>query len=242
MSGILDIQSFGEHAILVRWEAFISEIVTAEIVQFQKLVTLKFSSEIIETVPTYNELAIYLKPQVTISEFIIKLKALKNKPFSKTSEGAKRLVTIPVCYDSDYSEDIAFVAATNELTEAEVVKIHSETRYTVHFLGFLPGFPYLGGMDERIATPRRETPRTKVPKGAVAVGGKQTGIYSMNSPGGWHIIGRTPLELFSVANNPPTLLMAGDSVQFKQISKEGFLHIENEITRGTYQLKITMHD
>jgi KipI family sensor histidine kinase inhibitor len=106
------------------------------------------------------------------------------------------------------------VSAGAGLTAEEVVAIHSSTEYVVHMIGFMPGFPYLGGLDERLVTPRRTTPRTRVPAGSVAIGGKQTGIYPSTSPGGWNIIGRTSVRMFDVDKNPPSLLQPGDRVRF----------------------------
>lgn len=125
-----------------------------------------------------------------------------------------RLVEIPVVYGGEYGPDLEGVAALTGHTPDEVVAIHSGAEYLVYFLGFSPGFPYLGGMPESIAAPRLETPRRRVPAGSVAIGGRQTGVYPMASPGGWRIIGRTPLRLFDLAADPPVLLQMGDRVRF----------------------------
>lgn len=125
-----------------------------------------------------------------------------------------RLVEIPVHYGGESGPDLADVAAHNGLTPERVIQIHSSAEYLVFFLGFSPGFPYLGGMDEAIATPRLSAPRKRVPAGSVAIGGRQTGIYPVASPGGWRIIGRTPLELFRSDREPPALLAIGDRVRF----------------------------
>lgn len=129
-----------------------------------------------------------------------------------------RLVEIPVCYGGEFGPDLEEVARQNGLTPAEVVEIHSAAEYLVYMIGFAPGFPYLGGMDERIATPRRSSPRLSIPRGSVGIGGKQTGIYPIESPGGWQIIGRTPVTLFQPEADPPSLLRAGDRVRFRAIS------------------------
>ncbi|MFC7357469.1 5-oxoprolinase subunit PxpB [Jejudonia soesokkakensis] len=242
MTGSVRIQPFGEHAVIVQWEAIISEHIHAEVLQFQKWVELQFASEVLETVTSYHELAIYLKSGVNLSEFIQLLKTKKSTPYSEVSELKKRMLTIPVCYDASFAEDLSRVATINNLTEAEVINIHSEKLYTVYFIGFLPGFPYLGGMDSRLATPRLEIPRAKVAKGAVAIGGSQTGIYPQSSPGGWNVIGRTPIELFSMKNESSGILKAGDLVRFKAISIEKFQLIETEIANTTYQLKVNFHD
>jgi KipI family sensor histidine kinase inhibitor len=133
-----------------------------------------------------------------------------------------RLVEIPVCYGGEFGPDLADVARMNHLANEEVIRTHSSADYLVYFLGFAPGFPYLGGMPEAISTPRLAVPRTQVPAGSVAIGGSQTGIYPVASPGGWRIIGRTPLELFRADRDPLTLLRMGDHVCFVPISKEQF--------------------
>jgi inhibitor of KinA len=131
-------------------------------------------------------------------------------------------IEIPVCYGGEFGPDLAEVASHTGLTMAEVIERHSTAEYRVHLLGFLPGFPYLGGMDPRLATPRRDTPRTAVPAGSVGIGGAQTGIYPLESPGGWQLIGRSPVILFDPLRSPPTLLAAGDLVRFRAIDRREY--------------------
>ncbi|HST29868.1 MAG TPA: 5-oxoprolinase subunit PxpB [Chthoniobacterales bacterium] len=131
-------------------------------------------------------------------------------------------IEIPVCYDREFGFDLDDVAQSNGLDRNEVIDLHSGGDYRVHCIGFIGGFPFLGGLPTKLATPRRDTPRKEVPAGAVGIGGKQTGIYPIKSPGGWNIIGRTPLRLFDPQRNPPGLLRAGDHVRFRAISREEF--------------------
>ncbi|HEV2966356.1 MAG TPA: 5-oxoprolinase subunit PxpB, partial [Chthoniobacterales bacterium] len=131
-------------------------------------------------------------------------------------------VEIPVCYASEFAFDLDDVARRTDLEPNEVIALHSSTEYRVHCVGFTPGFPFLGGLPPKLAAPRRETPRTEIPAGSVGIGGKQTGIYPVKSPGGWNIIGRTPLRLFDPQRNPPVLVRAGDGVRFRPISREEF--------------------
>jgi inhibitor of KinA len=133
-----------------------------------------------------------------------------------------RVVDIPVCYGGRYGEDLEQLAHSHGLSPDEVAALHSSTEYHVHMLGFVPGFAYLGGLDPKLATPRRQSPRSQVPAGSVAIGGEQTGIYSLPTPGGWHLIGRTPLKLFTAEIEPPCLLNAGDTVRFVRISAREF--------------------
>jgi inhibitor of KinA len=132
------------------------------------------------------------------------------------------LIEIPVCYDREFAPDIGDVARVAGLADAEVVHRHSDAVYRVACVGFIAGFPFMSGLPSELATPRRAAPRKDVPAGSVAIGGAQTGIYPRNSPGGWNVIGRTPLRLFDVQREPPTILQAGDRVRFRKISREEF--------------------
>jgi inhibitor of KinA len=131
---------------------------------------------------------------------------------------AGRLVIVPVCYGGEWGPDLETVGVEHKLRADEVVSVHSGAEYFVSAVGFTPGFPYLGGLPECLHTPRRETPRTRVPAGSVAIGGTQTGIYPFETPGGWHLIGRTPWRLFNPHARPPTLLHVGDRVRFRPIT------------------------
>jgi len=135
---------------------------------------------------------------------------------------APRVVEIPVCYGGDLGPDLDDVARMHELSPDEVVRLHSAAEYLVYMIGFMPGFAYLGGLPERIATPRRKTPRTAVPAGTVGIGGRQTGVYPLVSPGGWNLIGRTPVKIFDIARAEPTLLGTGDRVRFRPMTRAEF--------------------
>lgn len=139
-----------------------------------------------------------------------------------------RRVEIPVCYGGEWGPDLDEVAAAHDLNGAQVIERHAGGDYLVYFLGFLPGFPYLGGLDPSLVTPRRATPRARVPAGAVGIAGAQTGVYPLETPGGWQIIGRTPLRLYDPDRQPPTLLAAGDQVRFVPITERQFEEIASE--------------
>lgn len=175
-----------------------------------------------ETVPAFASLMVTYDPLVTdydtVAAAVLKLSAAADS--GSTAETGK-LVTIPVCYGGEFGPDLPFVAQHAGLTEAEVITLHAGRDYRIYMLGFLPGFPYLGGLDERLFTPRLDTPRTAIPAGAVGIGGEQTGIYPIASPGGWQLIGRTPLKLFdSAAGALP--YAAGDRIRFQPITREEF--------------------
>jgi inhibitor of KinA len=133
-----------------------------------------------------------------------------------------RLIEIPVCYEAEFAPDLDDVAKRAGLLVREVVDLHSSAEYRVNCIGFTPGFPYLSGLPNELATPRRATPRKEIPAGSVAIGGTQTGIYSVKSPGGWNVIGRTPLRLFDPAKTPPALLRVGDRVRLRAVTREEF--------------------
>jgi inhibitor of KinA len=133
-----------------------------------------------------------------------------------------RLVEIPVCYDPEFALDIDDVAQRAAISPSEVIRLHSTAEYRVACIGFVPGFPFLAGLPKELATPRRDVPRKQIPPGSVGIGGAQTGIYPLRSPGGWNLIGRTPLRLFDPQKNPPTLLRAGERVRFRKISRDEF--------------------
>jgi inhibitor of KinA len=148
---------------------------------------------------------------------------------NKADDGAEmggRCIEIPVCYGGEYGPDLDFVASSTGMAPEEVIQIHSGGTYQVYMIGFSPGFPYLGGMSDKIAVPRRKTPRQAIPAGSVGLGGNQTGVYSLETPGGWQIIGRTPTRLFLPDENPPSLLQPGDIIKFTPISSEEFLKWE----------------
>ena len=184
----------------------------------------------VEIVPGFTTVAVFYDPirlfHLGVSfpyEWVLgKLKEMVSQ-FAGRKAGEARRVEIPVCYGGDFGPDLVEVAKHNGLTPDEVIHIHSEAEYLVYMIGFAPGFPYLGGMDKRISTPRRRSPRLAIPAGSVGIGGEQTGIYPIESPGGWQLIGRTPLALFQPDENPPSLLRAGDIVCFRPVTREEYV-------------------
>jgi len=178
---------------------------------------------LLEVVPAYCSLMVYYDPLKTdlstLMERLIALgERLEELPLPK-----RRLVEIPTVYGGVFGPDLSFVAAYHGLTEEEVIDLHTGPLYHVYLLGFTPGFAYLGDLPQKLATPRLRTPRSKVPAGSVGIGGNQTGIYPLESPGGWRIIGRTFISLFDPAKEPPTLLLPGDQVKFIRIGELDFL-------------------
>ena len=151
---------------------------------------------------------------------------LKNPP--KSEKAKPRVVNVPVCYGGEFGPDLGRVASQAKLSSEEVITRHTKAEYLVHLIGFAPGFPYLGGLPKELQTARHAKPRMAVPPGSVGIGGEQTGIYPLSTPGGWNLIGRTPLRIFRPEQNPPVLLAAGDRVKFKAITPEEFAQQEGK--------------
>jgi inhibitor of KinA len=229
------IEAFGEHAIIINWEKMIDEVLHNEVLKMNYVVTERFKDEIIETVPTYHSLAIYLKNDIETIDFIKKLEREDINKGSKIST-KKYVFTSPVCYTNKYGLDIKEVAYKNKISVKELIELHTKPLYKIYFLGFLPGFPYLGGLDSKIHTPRKILPRKIIEKGSVAIGGSQTGIYTVNSPGGWNIIGKTPLDFFTVNKPPYSLFQAGDYIKFKAVTIKEFNRILLAIKKREYKI------
>src|SRR2546421_1633664 len=188
---------------------------------------------VVELAPAYTTVALFYNPARVIDagasienvfgwiEQRIR-QALSNPGQARADRIETTLVEIPVCYEQEFGFDLEGVARHAGVHWKEVVDLHCGAEYRVHCVGFTPGFPFLGGLPSKIATPRRDVPRKEIPAGSVAIGGKQTGIYPIKSPGGWNVIGRTPLRLFDPQRNPPAVFRAGDRVRFRSITREEF--------------------
>ncbi len=193
---------------------------------------------VVELVPTYRSLALHYDPTLTgqdkLRQAILELD-LEGGGVS----GGQRVVEIPTLYGGEYGADIGFVAENAGVSESEVIRIHSGVDYLVYAMGFSPGFPYLGGLDPRLDTPRLYTPRTMIPAGSVGIAETQTGVYPVASPGGWRLIGRTPLKLFDPHSDPPTIINAGDRVRFVPLGgEEEFGRVERQVKDGIYSAVI----
>lgn len=192
---------------------------------------------VIDLIPSYRSILLNYDP---LALDFASLQAQLSDMLASVSAGepaTPRCVQIPVLYGGDGGPDLDHVANHNSLTVDEVVEIHSGPQYLVYMLGFSPGFPYLGGMDERIETPRLDTPRTIIPAGSVGIAEKQTGVYPTATPGGWQIIGLTPLNFFDPDADPPSLLEPGDLIRFVPIDRQEFDAIAEEVKQGTYQTR-----
>lgn len=184
----------------------------------------------IEAIPAYSSITVYydvmaLKKKTphhqTVYEWMRQQLEERLQQPVQQDQITERLLNIPVCYDEEFAWNIQHLATTKNISVDEVIQIHTARQYKVYMLGFLPGFAYMGEVDEKIAMPRKPQP-VNIAAGSVGIAGKQTGIYPLSSPGGWQIIGRTPLKLFDIEREEPTLLRAGDTVQFYSITKTEF--------------------
>ena len=194
---------------------------------------------VLETVPTYRSLMIHYDPLVVSRNSLIsQLRALEQQ-VGEIVLPAPVVTHIPVVYGGTHGPDLKTVATHSGYTEEEVIRIHSNPDYVIYMLGFTPGFPYLGGMDQRIAAPRLKTPRERIRGGSVGIADRQTGIYSIDSPGGWQIIGWTPVQLFQPEAVVPFLLKAGEYLRFVPVSMDDCEAVQAQIAAGTYRCRAT---
>ena len=191
---------------------------------------------VLEVVPTYRSLMVYYDPlSISYADLTSRLREIEGS-LGEGEAVASKLVEIPTLYGGGYGPDLGAVAEHNGISEEEVIGIHSGADYLIYMMGFLPGFPYLGGMSERIATPRLVTPRASIPAGSVAIAERQTGIYPVESPGGWRIIGRTPISLFDPGREPPVELEPGDYLRFVSVHESEYADVQSRMRAGSYAL------
>jgi KipI family sensor histidine kinase inhibitor len=229
--------SFGDSALIIEFSDEISLEANQKVLALNQALSKANIVGVEETVPTYRSLLIRYNPlKTTYEQLVFQIKDIEKNLNKLGVETEGRRIVVPVVYGGEYGPDIGFVAQYHGITKEMVVKIHSEREYRVYMIGFVAGFPYLGEVSDEIATPRLETPRLKVPAGSVGIAEKQTGIYPCEAPGGWRIIGRTPLKLFNPLQQPPALLRPGDIVKFKPISGSEFKTIEEAILKGELKL------
>jgi len=229
----------GDSALVIEFGNEISVDINKKIRKMMDDIKKENIDGIVELVPTYCSLLInYDVLKIDYNTLVEKLKTFLNNNL-ETAEGEEvTLVEIPTLYNDEVGPDLSYVAEHNKLSKEEVIKIHTGTDYLVYMLGFMPGFTYLGGMSEKIATPRLESPRLQIYPGSVGIAGKQTGMYPSMSPGGWRIIGRTPLKLYNPDSDTPVYISSGDYVRYVSISEEEYNDILKKVENNEYKLNI----
>ncbi len=232
----------GDEAVTVEFGDSIDDLVNRRVYAFADAVTNAQIKGVTELVPTYRSLLIqYDLVRTGCAELSRHLRELvDNLPVTIKSGAQPRIIIeVPVAYGGEFGPDLEFVAQHASLPADEVVRIHSHQPYRVYMLGFSPGFPYLGGVDQRIACPRLKTPRTRVAAGSVGIAETQTGVYPNESPGGWRIIGRTPVRLFDPIAEPPVLARPGAFIQFVPVDHGRFREISDQVQSGTYAVRVS---
>jgi len=224
---------FGDTALVVELGNAISLEANSKVLALNEAVLKAKIEGIEEIVTTYRSLLIRYNPlKTTYEQLAFHIKDIAQVLEKKSLEIEGKKIIVPVAYGGEYGPDLSYVAKHHGLSEGQVVKLHSGREYRVYMIGFVAGFPYLGEVPDEIATPRLETPRLKVPAGSVGIAEKQTGIYPCEAPGGWRVIGRTPVKIFDPQQEPPALIKPGDRVKFKPISKKEFEIIRKAVLKG----------
>ena len=222
---------------MIQFEPEISENVLQKVLSAQKILQKYLLKQDVEIITTYNSLLITYNVAINdVYSVFSDLKAhLRQAKIHHSLEST--LFHLPVCYDEKFALDLELLSAAKNLSKREIISLHSSAFYTVYFTGFLPGFLYLGGLPEELFFSRRSQPRLEVQRGAVGIGEKQTGIYPQNSPGGWNIIGNSPVPLFDPRSIPPCEIKAGDKIKFYEIDVEEHQKILEEVNRGDHRLR-----
>jgi len=225
-------------ALLVEWETKPSFILSKKLVAIKK--SLEGDSQVSRIALGYHSILIHLNKKFENKVFWSK-RIQQIQAETEEIEFTKGLHwKIPVCYEKEYAPDLLAASQALGIDSKNLIEIHSQKSYHVNFIGFLPGFLYLSGLDERLQLSRKKKPNLFVPSGSVGIGGSQTGIYPQDSPGGWHVIGKTPIALFDPRNNPPCFASAGDMISFIPIDSKSFLKIKEQIQNGHF--KLNPHD
>jgi len=243
LNKVLSYKPFGEQAILIEWAQYIDDQILEDLLRFKERIQKERTHFITDFIIGYHSLT--LKYKTPILNYATEVETLKSiyKKDAASKKKLRFLWEIPVCYDLKFGIDLEEMALKSKVSIDEIRSRHAAKTYTVFFLGFLPGFLYLGGLHSDLYFDRKPTPRLKVPKGAVAIGGKQTGVYPCSSPGGWNLIGKTPIHFFDVSQQQPCFATAGDQIKFIPISLDEFYQLEKEVAENKYSIpKTLVHD
>lgn len=234
---MIEIKPLGDLAIRVSFGNEISEKIHWNIQQFLFQMTAAKVNGIVEWVPTYNAVAIYYRPEIiSFTRLAEKVEAI----YKKTSKGTPPqpiVYRIPVYYGGKTGPDLSYIANYHSISDKEVIALHSQKEYLIYMMGFFPGFPYLGGLSQKLAVPRLEHPRPRVPAGSVGIGGSQTGIYPAEVPSGWRILGITPVKLFDITASSPFLLAAGNYLKFYPIDENEYARIKGLVAEKKFKVE-----
>lgn len=228
----------GDSSVLIEFGNEIDPETNRRIAATVQLIRDQHIEGIVDMIPTYCALLINYDPRVILYDPLVQRLQSLLKIEVTAGVGRKRVYEIPVCYGGKYGPDMDIIARHAGLSEEEVIQIHSSRDYLIYMLGFLPGFTYLGGLDERIHTPRLNTPRVRIEAGSVGIGGSQTGIYPLDSPGGWNLMGKTPVRTYDPEREVPILVEAGEYIRFVPVTEEEYLKIEEKVRNGTYEVVV----
>lgn len=234
-------KQYGLFGMLIEWSPKIATTIIKDVNQFKQKIKLAEKDEVQDFIVGYSSLLIkYKNPVVNFLE----KRELYRKIYKEDllTKNVSYRWEVPVCYDKVFGSDLEHLSKNLNMSVNEIITLHTQTTYTVYFIGFLPGFLYLGGLNKQLWMERKSTPELRVPKGAVAIGGQQTGVYPQQSAGGWHIIGRTPINFFDLTKENPCFAKSGDEIQFVSISIAEFEHLENLVLNKNYQLIKTRVD
>ncbi|MBT3942304.1 MAG: 5-oxoprolinase subunit PxpB [Chloroflexi bacterium] len=233
----------GEDALVVEFGDVIDPTINDHVYALANAIDAANNGFVVELVPTYRSLLVQYDTELTslgeMTEFLNGLVAESDDSDHGENNTTRRIYELPVAYGGEYGEDLDDVAEHARMSTDGVIAIHSGTDYRVYMLGFAPGFPYLGGMDERIATPRLTTPRIRVPAGSVGIAESQTGVYPQASPGGWRLIGNTPVALFDQSADPPVPFLPGSFIRFVPVTSEQAEDVAQQVANGTYIVRMT---
>ena len=233
----MKIYPVGDIALSVDFGNVIEEKTNDKVMELEKAMQKAQIPGILEMVPSYRALMVQYDPMLIsyqqLTERIIELNQTLQAGSSVQSKKLIRL--IPCCYGGEYGEDLKGMETITGFSQEEIIRIHAGMDYKIYMLGFLPGFVYLGGMDERIAAPRLDTPRIAIPAGSVGIGGKQTGVYPIASPGGWRLIGTTPVKFYDPTAEEPILCKAGEYIRFVPVTPEEYVKIQKEYQAGIWK-------
>ena len=237
----LKYKPLGSIAVLVQWPQEIDKEILNNISLFRSKIQSDVGEYILDTVPAYCTLTVFFDTsKIKYSSMVRDLKEIYEIKNQKLLT-ANKLWKIPVCYDEGFGLDLELIAEKNKISVDNIIKVHSSGIYDIYFIGFLPGFLYLGGLDKKIHFKRKSKPRLSIKKGAVGIAGNQTGIYPRMSPGGWNIIGNSPLNIFDVNKNPPCFAIPGDKLMFQVIDKKEYAEIEKLVNSGEYIIESEMY-